>query len=106
MRVGCGGIRGAGVPRWSVDRRNGGGSRSRLDLGRRTLAAPVRSTDSMESVAATTVLGHRWGWLFALSVMQIIAGCIAIASPIIASLAAVAVFGAVLILAAVIPLID
>ncbi len=59
----------------------------------------------MESVAATTVLGHRWGWLFALSVMQIIAGCIAIASPIIASLAAVAVFGAVLILTAVIQLI-
>jgi uncharacterized membrane protein HdeD (DUF308 family) len=37
--------------------------------------------------------------------MQIIAGCIAIASPIIASLAAVAVFGAVLILTAVIQLI-
>ncbi|MEA3161234.1 MAG: hypothetical protein QOD95_2782 [Gammaproteobacteria bacterium] len=43
----------------------------------------------MESDAATTVLRHRWGWLFALSVIQIIAGCIAIASPIIASLAAV-----------------
>jgi membrane protein HdeD len=59
----------------------------------------------MESGAATTVLGHRWGWLFALSIMQIIAGCIAIASPIIASLAAVAIFGAVLILTAVIQLI-
>jgi uncharacterized membrane protein HdeD (DUF308 family) len=57
----------------------------------------------MESDAATT--GHRWGWLFALSIMQIIAGCIAIASPIIASLAAVAIFGAVLILTAVIQLI-
>jgi uncharacterized membrane protein HdeD (DUF308 family) len=51
------------------------------------------------------VLDHRWGWLFALSIMQIIAGCIAIASPIIASLAAVAVFGAVLVLTAVIQLI-
>jgi uncharacterized membrane protein HdeD (DUF308 family) len=76
-----------------------------LDLGGRTLAAPVMSTESMESPAATTVLGHRWGWLLALSIMQIIAGCIAIASPIIASLAAVAIFGAVLILTAVIQLI-
>ena len=59
----------------------------------------------MKSNAATKVLGHRWGWLFALSIMQIIAGCIAIATTIIASLAAVAVFGAVLILTAVIQLI-
>jgi uncharacterized membrane protein HdeD (DUF308 family) len=82
-----------------------GGSRTRLDLDGWTLAAQVRSTESMKSEAATNVLGHRWGWLFALSIMQIIAGCIAIATPIIASLAAVAVFGAVLILTAVIQLI-
>ena len=82
-----------------------GGARTRLDLGGRTLATPVSSTESMESEAATTVLRHRWGWLFALSIMQIIAGCVAIASPIIASLAAVAIFGAVLILTAVIQLI-
>jgi uncharacterized membrane protein HdeD (DUF308 family) len=104
IRVGSRTIRGAAVPRCSVDRRKVGGSRTRLDLGGRTLAAPVRSTESMES-AATTALGHRWGWLFALCIMQIIAGCIAIASPIIASLAAVAIFSAVLILTAVIQLI-
>jgi uncharacterized membrane protein HdeD (DUF308 family) len=63
------------------------------------------STESMKSDAPTTVLGRRWGWLFALSIMQIIAGCVAIGSPLIASLAAVAVFGAVLILTAVIHLI-
>jgi membrane protein HdeD len=104
IRVGSRTIRGAAVPRCGVDRRNVGGSRTRLDLGGRTVAAPVRSIESMES-AATTALGHRWGWLFALCIMQIIAGCIAIASPIIASLAAVAIFGAVLILTAVIQLI-
>ena len=48
----------------------------------------------------------RWGWLFALSIMQIIAGCIAIASPIFASLAAVAIFGAVLIVTAVLLLLS
>jgi uncharacterized membrane protein HdeD (DUF308 family) len=105
LRLGSRAIRGAAVPRCGVDRRKVGGSRTRLDLGGRTLAAPMMSTESMESPAATMVLGHRWGWLFALSIMQIIAGCIAIASPIIASLAAAAVFGAVLILTALIQLI-
>ena len=76
-----------------------------MDVGGRTLEAPVRSVESMESDAATTVLRPRRGWLFALSILQIIAGCVAIASPIIASLAAVAIFGALLILTAVIQLI-
>jgi uncharacterized membrane protein HdeD (DUF308 family) len=51
------------------------------------------------------VLRPRWGWLFALSIMQTIAGCLAIASPIFASLAAIAIFGAVLILTAALQLI-
>jgi uncharacterized membrane protein HdeD (DUF308 family) len=59
----------------------------------------------MESEAATRVLRPRLGWLLALSILQIIVGCVAIASPIIASLTVVAIFGAVLILTAVIQLI-
>ena len=46
-------------------------------------------------------LGARWGWLLALGILEIIAGGVAIAIPVIASLAAVAVFGAVLIIAAI-----
>jgi uncharacterized membrane protein HdeD (DUF308 family) len=50
-------------------------------------------------------LGHRWGWLLALGIVEIIAGCIAIVTPLIASLAAVAVFGAVLISTAILQLV-
>src|SRR6202012_711790 len=105
IRLGSRTIRGAAVPRRSVDRRQVGGARTRLDLGGRELEAPVMSIESMQSGAGTMVLRPRWGWLLALSIMQIMAGCVAIASPVIASLAAVAIFGAVLILTAVLQLI-
>jgi uncharacterized membrane protein HdeD (DUF308 family) len=40
----------------------------------------------------TASLGHRRGWLLALGIVQIIAGWIAIAIPVVASFAAVAIF--------------
>jgi uncharacterized membrane protein HdeD (DUF308 family) len=55
----------------------------------------------MESDMTETALGHRWGWLLVLGIVQIIAGWIAIAVPVVASLAAVAIFGAVLIVTAI-----
>src|ERR1700676_4801888 len=62
--------------------------------------------ESMESkMTATTTLGHRWGWLLALGIVQIIAGWIAIAIPVVASFAAVAIFGAVLLVTAIFQLI-
>jgi uncharacterized membrane protein HdeD (DUF308 family) len=50
---------------------------------------------------AAAPLGARWGWLLALGILEIIAGGVAIAIPLLASLAAVVVFGAALIVAAV-----
>jgi uncharacterized membrane protein HdeD (DUF308 family) len=44
---------------------------------------------------------RRWGWLLALGIVQIIAGALAIAVPVVASLAAVGVFGAILIVTAI-----
>jgi uncharacterized membrane protein HdeD (DUF308 family) len=44
---------------------------------------------------------YRWGWMLALGIVQIIAGALAIAVPVVASLAAVAVFGAILIVTAI-----
>jgi uncharacterized membrane protein HdeD (DUF308 family) len=59
-------------------------------------------SDTMNAdIPATSSFGHRWGWLLALGIVQIIAGCFAIAVPVIASLAAVGVFGAVLIVTAI-----
>src|SRR5258708_30806485 len=55
------------------------------------------TTEPLESEMAATALGHRWGWLLALGIVQIIAGWIAIAIPVVASYAAVAIFGAVLL---------
>jgi len=46
-------------------------------------------------------LGAHRGWLLTLGILEIIAGGVAIAIPVIASLAAVAVFGAALIIAAI-----
>jgi uncharacterized membrane protein HdeD (DUF308 family) len=63
-------------------------------------------TQPMESEVATTALGHRWGWLLALGVVEIIAGSLAIVAPVLASLAAVAVFGALLIVTAVFQMIN
>ena len=46
-----------------------------------------------------------WGWLLILGIVQIIAGGIAVAIPIVASFAAVAIFGAVLIVTAIFQMI-
>lgn len=61
--------------------------------------------DTMNANTTATTLTHRWGWLLALGIVQIIVGGIAIAVPIVASLAAVAIFGAVLIVSAIFQLI-
>ena len=63
------------------------------------------TTEPLESEMAATALGHRWGWLLALGIVQIIAGWIAIAIPVVASFAAVAIFGAVLLVTAIFQLI-
>jgi uncharacterized membrane protein HdeD (DUF308 family) len=62
-------------------------------------------TEPMETKMTATDLGHRWGWLLVLGIVQIIAGSIAIAIPVVASLAAVATFGAVLIVSAIFQMI-
>jgi uncharacterized membrane protein HdeD (DUF308 family) len=62
-------------------------------------------SDTMNANAGTTTLTHRWGWLLALGIVQIIAGSIAIAIPVVASFAAVAFFGAVLLVTATFQLI-
>ena len=53
-------------------------------------------SDTMDADVAATTLTPRWGWLLVLGIVQIIAGSVAIAIPVLASFAAVAVFGAVL----------
>ena len=50
-------------------------------------------------------LGQRWGWLLALGIVQIIAGSIAIIVPLIASLIAVGIFGALLIMTGIMQLV-
>ncbi|MDB6043976.1 MAG: hypothetical protein JWM63_2527, partial [Gammaproteobacteria bacterium] len=62
-------------------------------------------TDSFHTDTGATRFGHRWGWLLALGIVQIIAGCLAIAVPVIASLAAVGIFGAVLLVTGIMQLI-
>ena len=42
-------------------------------------------TDTVHTDTGATPFGHRWGWLLALGIVQIIAGCIAIAIPVLAS---------------------
>ena len=59
----------------------------------------------LESEMAATAPGHWWGWLLALGIVQIILGWIAIAVPVVASLAAVATFAVVLIATAIFQLI-
>lgn len=65
--------------------------------------ATIDSSVRAETAAAT--LGQRWGWLLALGIVQLVAGALAIAVPVVASLAAVIVFGAALIATAVFHLI-
>ena len=62
-------------------------------------------SNTMEANADTTTLTHRSGWLLALGIVQIIAGTIAFAIPIVASFAAVAIFGAVLLVTATFQLV-
>jgi uncharacterized membrane protein HdeD (DUF308 family) len=62
-------------------------------------------TMPVDSEMEATGLGHRWGWLLALGLVQIITGSIAIAIPVVASFAAVALFGAVLIVTAIFQMI-
>lgn len=61
--------------------------------------------DAVKADTAATPLGHRWGWLLALGIVQIVAGSIAIAVPVVASIAAVGIFGAVLLVTAALQLI-
>jgi uncharacterized membrane protein HdeD (DUF308 family) len=61
--------------------------------------------DTVKAHTAATPLGHRWGWLLALGIVQIVAGSIAIAVPVVASIAAVGIFGAVLLVTAALQLI-
>ena len=63
------------------------------------------TTEPLKSEMAATALGQRWGWLLALGIVQIIAGWIAIAIPVVASFAAVAIFSAVLLVTAMFQLI-
>jgi uncharacterized membrane protein HdeD (DUF308 family) len=62
-------------------------------------------TGTVNADATAAPLGHRWGWLLVLGTVEIVAGCIAIAVPVVASLAAVAVFGAVLLVTGILKLI-
>jgi uncharacterized membrane protein HdeD (DUF308 family) len=62
-------------------------------------------TETVKPDTAATPLGHRWGWLLVLGIVQIVAGCLAIAVPVVASLAAVGIFGAVLLVTATLQLI-
>ena len=59
------------------------------------------TTDSFALGSIPTTLRERWGWLLAFGIAQIIAGVLAIAVPPAASLAAVLIFGWVLIVSAV-----
>ena len=58
-------------------------------------------SDTMNANVAATTLTHRWGWLLVLGIVQIVAGSAAIAAPVVASFAAVSIFGALLIVTAI-----
>jgi uncharacterized membrane protein HdeD (DUF308 family) len=78
-------------------------------FSRRTIKPKERRmttmSDTMDANAGTTTLTHRWGWLLVLGIVQIVAGTIAFAIPIVASFAAVAIFGAVLLVTATFQLV-
>jgi uncharacterized membrane protein HdeD (DUF308 family) len=63
----------------------------------------ITQTVNVDTAAAP--LGRRWGWLLALGIVEIIAGGVAIAVPVIASFAAVAIFGAALLVTAILQLV-
>jgi uncharacterized membrane protein HdeD (DUF308 family) len=62
------------------------------------------ATQTWNTDTAATPFRNRWGWVLTLGIVQIIAGAIAIAVPVLGSLAAVAIFGAVLIVTALLQL--
>ena len=62
-------------------------------------------SDTMDANAGTRTHTHRLGWLLVLGIVQIIAGTIAFTIPIVASFAAVAIFGAVLLMTATFQLV-
>src|SRR3984957_4916549 len=69
----------------------------------RQLMSTITQTMNGDTIAAP--LGRRWGWLLALGIVEIIAGVVAIAVPVIASFAAVAIFGAALLVTAILQLL-
>jgi uncharacterized membrane protein HdeD (DUF308 family) len=77
-------------------------SRGPINLKERRMTT---MSDTMDANDGTTTLTHRWGWLLVLGIVQIIAGTIAFTIPIVASFAAVAIFGAVLLVTATFQLI-
>jgi uncharacterized membrane protein HdeD (DUF308 family) len=58
-------------------------------------------SESLLSARHLSLLQRRWGWLLLLGLVQIACGALALAVPVAASLAAVIVFGAVLVVAGV-----
>jgi uncharacterized membrane protein HdeD (DUF308 family) len=63
----------------------------------------ITQTMNVDTVGAP--LGRRWGWLLTLGIVEIIAGGIAITVPVIGSLAAVSVFGAILLVTAILQIV-
>lgn len=57
--------------------------------------------ESMKGEAGSVLFRRHWGWLLAFAIVQIVAGSLAISVPTVASLAAVAVFGALMLTAAI-----
>ena len=56
---------------------------------------------SLSADLAPALFRKHWGWLLAFAIVQIVAGALAVAIPTLASLVAVAVFGWVMIVAAI-----
>src|ERR1700761_3676474 len=65
----------------------------------------LTGTETITAAPAESSLGQRWGWLFALGIVQIIAGSIALVVPLIPSLIAVGIFGALLIMTGIMQLV-
>jgi len=66
------------------------------------MSAQVSASGEAAKREADSVLFRRhWGWLLAFAIVQIVAGSLAISTPPLASLVAVAVFGALMLTAAI-----
>jgi uncharacterized membrane protein HdeD (DUF308 family) len=70
-----------------------------------TINSSATAAGSAIPADVAAVLQHRWGWLLALGIVQFLCGSLALAVPVVASLAAVAIFGGVLLASAVFQLI-